>query len=55
MGLPGLVLLAQVVLNKYVDHLPLHRQEAIFMRQWVGPRLRMAKTRAAILAVCLQI
>jgi transposase len=34
-GLPGPGLLAHVVVNKYADHLPLHRQEAIFRRQGV--------------------
>ena len=32
-GLPGPGLLAHVVVSKYGDHLPLHRQEAIFRRQ----------------------
>ncbi len=31
-GLPGPGLLAQVAVSKYGDHLPLHRQEAIFAR-----------------------
>lgn len=31
-GLPGPGLLAEVVTNKYADHLPLHRQEAILGR-----------------------
>ncbi len=31
-GLPGPGLLAQVVVSKYCDHLPLHRQESIFAR-----------------------
>jgi transposase len=34
-GLPGPGLLAHVVVNKYGDHLPLHRQEAMFQRQGV--------------------
>jgi len=34
-GLPGPGLLAQVVTSKYVDHLPLHRQEAILARHGV--------------------
>jgi transposase len=34
-GLPGPGLLAHVVVSKYGDHLPLHRQEAIFLRQGV--------------------
>jgi len=35
-GLPGPGLLAHVLVNKYADHLPLHRQEAIFRRQGVS-------------------
>jgi transposase len=35
-GLPGPGLLAQVVVSKYGDHLPLHRQEGIFRRQGVS-------------------
>jgi transposase len=46
-GLPSAGLLAQVLVAKYLDHLPLYRQEAIFQRaghliarstlaQWVG-------------------
>jgi hypothetical protein len=35
-GLPGPGLLAHVAVNKYGDHLPLHRQEAIFRRQGVA-------------------
>jgi len=34
-GLPGPGLLAHVVVSKYGDHLPLHRQEEIFQRQGV--------------------
>jgi transposase len=34
-GLPGPGLLAQVIVSKYFDHLPLHRQERIFARQGV--------------------
>jgi transposase len=34
-GLPGPGLLAHVAVSKYGDHLPLHRQEAIFRRQGV--------------------
>ncbi len=34
-GLPGPGLLAQVIVSKYVDHLPLYRQEQIFERQGV--------------------
>ena len=34
-GLPGPGLLAQVAVNKYSDHLPLHRQEGIFQRHGV--------------------
>lgn len=32
-GRPGPGLLAQILVSKYSDHLPLHRQEAIFERQ----------------------
>jgi hypothetical protein len=42
-GLPGPGLLAHVAVSKYGDHLPLHRQEAIFQRQGVElPRQTMA-------------
>jgi transposase len=34
-GLPGPGLLAQIIVSKYFDHLPLHRQERIFARQGV--------------------
>jgi transposase len=34
-GLPGPGLLAQVIVSKYFDHLPLHRQENIYKRQGV--------------------
>lgn len=34
-GLPGPGLLAQVVINKYGDHLPLNRQQAIFLRHGI--------------------
>jgi len=34
-GLPGPGLLAHVAVSKYGDHLPLHRQEAIFQRQGI--------------------
>lgn len=34
-GRPGPGLLAQVLVSKYADHLPLHRQESIFARQGV--------------------
>ena len=34
-GLPGPGLLAQVVVSKYADHLPLYRQEGIFRRHGV--------------------
>jgi transposase len=34
-GLPGPGMLAQVAVSKYGDHLPLHRQEAIYQRQGV--------------------
>jgi transposase len=35
-GLPGVGLLAHVIVSKYVDHLPLYRQERIFARQGVS-------------------
>jgi transposase len=34
-GLPGPGLLAQVIVSKYADHLPLYRQERIFLRHGV--------------------
>jgi transposase len=34
-GLPGPGLLANVIVSKYTDHLPLHRQEGIYERQGV--------------------
>jgi transposase len=34
-GLPGPGLLAQVIVSKFLDHLPLYRQEQIFQRQGV--------------------
>jgi transposase len=34
-GLPGAGLVAQVIVSKYSDHLPLHRQERIFARHGV--------------------
>ena len=34
-GLPGTGLLAQVIVSKYADHLPLYRQERIFASQGV--------------------
>ena len=35
-GLPGPGLLAQVIVSKYFDHLPLYRQQRIFARQGVS-------------------
>ena len=35
-GLPGTGLLAHVIVSKYLDHLPLYRQERIFTRQGVS-------------------
>ena len=47
-GLPGPGLLAHVAVSKYGDHLPLHRQEAIFQRQGVElSRQTMADWRRA--------
>ena len=38
----GAGLLAQVIVSKYIDHLPLYRQESIFARQgWPVPRTRL--------------
>ena len=34
-GLPGVGLLSHVIVSKYADHLPLYRQERIFIRQGV--------------------
>lgn len=47
-GKPGAGLLAQVLVSKYQDHLPLHRQEAIFARSgvWI-PRSTMCDWVAA--------
>src|SRR5690606_34275899 len=43
-GLPATGLLAQILINKFSDHLPLYRQEAIFKRQAVHvPRSSMAQ------------
>ena len=35
-GLPGVGLLAHVIVSKFMDHLPLYRQERIFQRQGVS-------------------
>ena len=51
-GLPGPGLLAQVVVSKYHDHLPLHRQERIFERQ--GFMLRRSTT-CQWMAACAQL
>jgi hypothetical protein len=59
-GLPTTDLLAQVLVAKYLDHLPLYRQEAIFERagqliarstlaQWVGVRI------SAIVDACFRL
>ena len=41
--LPGPGLLAQIIISKYQDHLPLHRQEQIFARHRIHlPRQRMS-------------
>lgn len=41
-GRPGAGLLAHIIVSKYCDHLPLHRQEQIFRRHGVElPRQRM--------------
>jgi transposase len=42
-GIPTTGLLAQVLVNKFADHLPLYRQEAIFGRSGVSiPRSTLA-------------
>lgn len=42
-GLPGPGMLAHVIVSKYADHLPLHRQEAIFARHGLEiPRSTLA-------------
>ena len=51
-GLPGPGLLAQVVVSKYADHLPLYRQEGIFRRHGVElPR----QTTCDWMAVCADL
>lgn len=53
-GLPGPGLLAQVIVSKYFDHLPLYRQENIFQRQgMVLPRSTTCDWMAAA-AACLR-
>ena len=43
-GIPTTGLLAQVLVNKFADHLPLYRQEAIFGRSGVSiPRSTLAQ------------
>jgi transposase len=51
-GLPGPGLLAQTVVDKYVDHLPLYRQEQRFARQ--GVHLARA-TLCGWMAACAQL
>jgi transposase len=51
-GLPGPGLLAQVVVSKTVDHLPLHRQERIFARHGV---LLHRSTTCGWMAACAQL
>jgi transposase len=51
-GLPGPGLLAHVTVSKYVDHLPLYRQERIFERQGVTlPRTTLCDWMAATAAL----
>jgi transposase len=51
-GLPGPGLLAQVIVSKYTDHLPLHRQQRIFARHGVEiPR----STSCDWLAACAEL
>ncbi|MBE7559591.1 transposase [bacterium] len=51
-GLPGPGLLAHVLVSKYCDHLPLHRQEAIMQRYGIelsrGDHERLGEGRRAV-------
>jgi transposase len=60
-GLAGPGLLAQVIVSKYADHLPLHRQSRIFLRQgatvspstlcdWVGRSMELLRPIAEAVA-----
>jgi transposase len=51
-GLPGPGLLAQVIVSKYFDHLPLYRQERIFGRQGVDIA---RSTSCAWMAACAEL
>jgi transposase len=51
-GLPGPGLLASVIVNKYVDHLPLYRQERVYQRQGV---LLPRSTTCDWLAACAEL
>jgi transposase len=51
-GLPGPGLLAYVAVSKYVDHLPLYRQERIFIRHGVA---LSRKTTCDWMAVCADL
>jgi transposase len=51
-GLPGPGLLAQVIVSKYADHLPLYRQERIFARQGVE---LSRQTTCDWMAVCAEL
>ena len=51
-GLPGPGLLAHVIVSKYADHLPLYRQERIFLRHGVELSRR---TTCGWMAVCAEL
>lgn len=47
-GLPAAGLLAHLLVGKYIDHLPIYRQEKIFLRYGVGiPRVHVGRKRSA--------
>jgi transposase len=51
-GLPGPGLLAQVIVSKYDDHLPLHRQERIFARHGL---ILQRSTTCGWMAACAEL
>src|SRR3954447_24932349 len=51
-GLPGPGLLAHVIVSKYADHLPLYRQERIFLRHGVALSRR---TTCGWMATCAEL
>lgn len=53
---PGAGLLADIIVSKYVDHLPLHRQEQIFLRHGIEmPRQRMCDWVAGVSELLMPI